>query len=211
MPKARPNRLERVAVGVAVLRRERESPWLRSRMAQPKRIAVLMLGMSLSIGGVSEAMQGVHFFVERDPGQREDRSGAGPGHPSRGHDAGVVRLEFVIQTLPDSPGSIRFTQGETLRYGLAEGREECHRKIHRELTIINDSIREQFFSTSMPFGDLIHEKAAKYDVNPALVAAVIEQESKFHSSARSQRGARGLMQLMPKTGRWMGARDLVPS
>jgi soluble lytic murein transglycosylase-like protein len=60
----------------------------------------------------------------------------------------------------------------------------------------------------MPYGDLIHEKAIKYDVDPALVAAVIEQESKFHRTAHSPVGARGLMQLMPRTGRWLGARNL---
>jgi soluble lytic murein transglycosylase-like protein len=73
---------------------------------------------------------------------------------------------------------------------------------------INDAIRRQFFANAMPFGDLIHEKAKKYDVDPILVAAVIEQESKFRSRARSQVGAQGLMQLMPRTGRWMGARNL---
>ncbi|HZF73487.1 MAG TPA: lytic transglycosylase domain-containing protein, partial [Gemmatimonadaceae bacterium] len=50
--------------------------------------------------------------------------------------------------------------------------------------------------------------AAKYDVDPALVAAVVEQESRFRSTARSPVGARGLMQLMPRTGRWLGARNL---
>jgi soluble lytic murein transglycosylase-like protein len=60
----------------------------------------------------------------------------------------------------------------------------------------------------MPFGDLIHAKSQKYDVDPALVAAVMETESRFRKNALSQVGAQGLMQLMPKTGRWMGARNL---
>ena len=73
---------------------------------------------------------------------------------------------------------------------------------------INVAIRKQFFANAVPFGDIIHEKATKYDVDPALVAAVVETESRFKTNARSQVGARGLMQLMPKTGRWMGARNL---
>jgi soluble lytic murein transglycosylase-like protein len=36
----------------------------------------------------------------------------------------------------------------------------------------------------------------------------METESRFHASARSQVGARGLMQLMPRTGRWLGASNL---
>jgi soluble lytic murein transglycosylase-like protein len=79
---------------------------------------------------------------------------------------------------------------------------------HREMARINDAIRKEFFANAVPFGDIIHAKAQKYDVDPALVAAVVETESRFRSNARSQVGARGLMQLMPKTGRWMGARNL---
>jgi soluble lytic murein transglycosylase-like protein len=80
--------------------------------------------------------------------------------------------------------------------------------LHEEIARTFDAIRRQFFSEEIPYGDLIHAKAVKYSVDPALVAAVIEQESKFHRTARSQVGAKGLMQLMPRTGRWMGARDL---
>jgi hypothetical protein len=84
-----------------------------------------------------------------------------------------------------------------------------HRNVFvEEITRLNKVIRSEFFSTAMPYGDIIHQKAKKYDVDPLLVAAVIEQESKFHRTAQSQVGARGLMQLMPRTGRWMGARDL---
>jgi soluble lytic murein transglycosylase-like protein len=37
---------------------------------------------------------------------------------------------------------------------------------------------------------------------------MIQQESRFKPTARSPVGATGLMQLMPKTGKWMGAKDL---
>jgi soluble lytic murein transglycosylase-like protein len=79
---------------------------------------------------------------------------------------------------------------------------------HAEMAKINTVIRQNFFANAVPFGDLIHQKAQKYDVDPALVAAVIETESRFHPQARSAVGARGLMQLMPRTGRWLGAKNL---
>ena len=41
--------------------------------------------------------------------------------------------------------------------------------------------------------------AANYDLDPALLAAVIYQESRFRADARSSSGAIGLMQLMPQT------------
>jgi soluble lytic murein transglycosylase-like protein len=75
------------------------------------------------------------------------------------------------------------------------------------LVLITAEVREEFFRT-LPFGAIIHEKAEKYDIDPALVAAVIETESSFSRTARSPKGALGLMQLMPSTGRWMGARNL---
>lgn len=46
-------------------------------------------------------------------------------------------------------------------------------------------------------------------LDPALVLAVIRQESKFEASARSRSGARGLMQVMPKTGKHMARMSKV--
>lgn len=45
----------------------------------------------------------------------------------------------------------------------------------------------------------IREVAVRYDIQPILVAAIIEAESEFNPRAVSRRGARGLMQLMPGT------------
>lgn len=50
----------------------------------------------------------------------------------------------------------------------------------------------------------VAEVAAKYDISPALLEAVVWQESRWNPNAVSPVGARGLTQLMPGTARMMG-------
>ncbi|SFM34723.1 lytic transglycosylase domain-containing protein [Marinobacter zhejiangensis] len=52
-----------------------------------------------------------------------------------------------------------------------------------------------------PYQSEIQTAAREYDVDPALVRAVIHAESAFNSQAVSPKGAQGLMQLMPGTAR----------
>jgi|HubBroStandDraft_2_1064218.scaffolds.fasta_scaffold01964_3 soluble lytic murein transglycosylase-like protein len=54
---------------------------------------------------------------------------------------------------------------------------------------------------------MIKLSAADYDVDPALIEAIIENESGFDPHATSSAGARGLMQLMPQTADALGVRD----
>jgi len=50
----------------------------------------------------------------------------------------------------------------------------------------------------------VHELAARFDLSPALIEAVVWQESRWRAQAVSPVGARGLAQLMPGTAREMG-------
>jgi soluble lytic murein transglycosylase len=49
------------------------------------------------------------------------------------------------------------------------------------------------------YEEIVRGHAQHYDLEPALLAAVIYQESKFKADAKSSSGAIGLMQLLPTT------------
>src|SRR5512143_4200942 len=53
----------------------------------------------------------------------------------------------------------------------------------------------------------IQQVAVTYQLEPALLHAVISAESGYNPQARSPKGARGLMQLMPATARRFGVSD----
>jgi soluble lytic murein transglycosylase len=61
-----------------------------------------------------------------------------------------------------------------------------------------------------PERDLIEREAAKFDLDPFLLAGLIRQESGFAAGARSRAGAVGAMQLMPATARELARRLQVP-
>ena len=50
---------------------------------------------------------------------------------------------------------------------------------------------------------LVYSAAEEFDVPQAMILAVIRAESDFYPDATSSVGARGLMQLMPDTFRWI--------
>lgn len=108
-----------------------------------------------------------------------------------------TRMDWFRDAAPDSVGFLQSLWGA----GAADAEEPA-------LALMTEEVRAQFFH-GIPFGDIIHAKAMKYQVDPALVAAIVEVESGFATEALSPRGAVGLMQLRPSTGKWMGARNLV--
>lgn len=61
-----------------------------------------------------------------------------------------------------------------------------------------------FLTTNYPIGykSMILEYSKEYNLDPYLVASIINVESKFDKDAISQKDARGLMQISPSTGKW---------
>ena len=56
------------------------------------------------------------------------------------------------------------------------------------------------------YSSIVRQQSREKGLDPALVAAVIYQESRFHSNARSSSGAVGLMQLKPETAEGIALR-----
>ncbi|MFZ0333388.1 MAG: lytic transglycosylase domain-containing protein [Candidatus Acidiferrales bacterium] len=56
--------------------------------------------------------------------------------------------------------------------------------------------------------NLVNAAAARNDLDPALVQAVIQAESNWNPYAVSRKGAFGLMQLIPSTAERYGVRDV---
>jgi soluble lytic murein transglycosylase-like protein len=74
--------------------------------------------------------------------------------------------------------------------------KSSHIQHHRSVITERDRIEES-----------IQKAAAKYNLPPGLIRAVIRAESNFQADAVSRAGARGLMQLMPATARELGVTD----
>jgi soluble lytic murein transglycosylase-like protein len=72
-----------------------------------------------------------------------------------------------------------------------------YRRVLRDTTISKSGTLTSRYS----YDDLIRSASDRYSIDADLIRAVIKNESDFNSAARSNKGAMGLMQLMPDTAR----------
>ncbi len=115
------------------------------------------------------------------------------------NDAASFELSRLRRSFADTP--------ETL-YELAEqmhanGRTQNAISIGRELERLRGQWDQRLLRIvyPLPFEQIIETEARLQGIDPYLAAALIRQESGFNPRATSVAGARGLMQIMPRTGR----------
>ena len=53
---------------------------------------------------------------------------------------------------------------------------------------------------------IVNKYSYEYNLDPLLVLAVIKTESNFNTEAESNKGAKGLMQIMDSTGEWIASK-----
>ena len=76
------------------------------------------------------------------------------------------------------------------------------------LRIPFDSMPSRFWQKlfPMPYETYLRSRSKPHKLDPYWVAALIRQESEFNPDAISRAGARGLMQIMPETGKGLARR-----
>jgi soluble lytic murein transglycosylase-like protein len=113
--------------------------------------------------------------------------------------ANAPRARADVYYTTDADGTVHFTSAATpgAKLFVAAG------PIERLRTEPRPGVRARLDRDGQ-YEDLVARYAKQYDVDPALVRAVIRAESGFNRHAVSPKGARGLMQLMPATARKHG-------
>lgn len=173
-----------------------------------KKYATYALGASLALGGIGAPLKMIQYS------KGGDAKGPQPAAtvPIDGELAGDIEAAQSIakQVAGGVTGGVQAAVS-----GAVEGVETAAQVPLRvasaapqTLKLVSEQVRQDFFHKEVPFGSIIYREAKKNNLRPELVAAVVQAESKFKPTARSGAGAIGLMQLVPRTGRWMGAQDL---
>ncbi|MBN2374179.1 lytic transglycosylase domain-containing protein [bacterium] len=114
-----------------------------------------------------------------------------------------------------------FFSGKKIYHGEINTGQMEQRTYKFEITNIKSSqvsekqvLEKQGSGNKQPLGNenlyqsIITDAAEKHDVDPALIKAIIMAESGYDPAAISEKGAVGLMQLMPATAYSLGVKDL---
>jgi soluble lytic murein transglycosylase-like protein len=100
-----------------------------------------------------------------------------------------------VYVYKDKSGVLTFTNVPS-HSGYRRILRESNNQTSSSATVLNAS-----------YDGLIRTAAGRYNIDADLVRAVIRAESDFNAAARSQKGAMGLMQLMPDTARLHNVSD----
>src|SRR5437868_11077867 len=83
----------------------------------------------------------------------------------------------------------------------------------RSIQAADRTVRTHNFSLRypMPYREVFTEYAKAYELDESWILGIVRQESRFITDARSAAGAAGLMQVMPRTARFIAQRIRLPN
>src|SRR5574341_634470 len=136
----------------------------------------------------------------------QDEVAAAAANPGLARSLELIRLGIRIEGVREWLFTIRpFDDVQLLAASeLAKRNGVYDRAIHtadRTVRLHNFTLRYP-----VPYHDVIREYAASHGVDEAWVLGLVRQESRFNTDARSGAGAAGLMQVMPRTARYVAAK-----
>jgi soluble lytic murein transglycosylase-like protein len=172
-----------------------------------KKYATWALGGALAIGGMGIPMKVGTMLSDTKTASTAQLAGDTPEKETTRQIA--ADLSTAQQIASQVAGGVTAATQDVAKTVAPTAVAEQVAEAPAKMKVVTEDVKRAFFQKQVPFGSLIYNEAKKNNLPPELVAAVAHTESKFKPTARSHAGAQGLMQLVPRTGRWMGARNLM--
>ena len=107
----------------------------------------------------------------------------------------IAVFGFIVFHMNEVDASTSFSSSEHLQE-LADAR--ISESIHSHMGLYSTGISHD---DELALANAIVEQSRVYGIDPYLVMAVIKTESTFNSRARSNKGAMGIMQILPSTAK----------
>lgn len=131
-------------------------------------------------------------------------------------DSTILQSDSLISSAPLDSMSVWYTNSRSGRMmkQINEWIKEWHESEDylnsKDIYLENYSpFRKSRTGALSPYDDIMKEKADSLGLDWRLICAIAYKESRFHIELQSRRGACGIMQIMPHTGKHMGASDLT--
>ncbi len=189
-------------------------PASRARKPGDLAILVLMAALVVAAGVPAQASDGIVAVTENGHTVYVDGPSATPS-PRPQRSSGLVywsraekRWKRVSPPTPSAMRAARSAAAEVQKFlGSAPERGSQQPLTDQNISPDNREWIGMRAISSAELDKIIADAAARNNVDVNLVRAVIKVESNFDPSARSRKGAMGLMQLMPGTARKLNVSD----
>lgn len=115
-------------------------------------------------------------------------------------------LPLLLVTLLALPCCATTGKQKSEKKGTSASKKEVAKRVKRAGQAKSSNVPKTYKKRETAchkYSDAISEVAKKHGLEPELVMGVVKVESSFNPRCKSRVGARGLMQVMPRTGKHM--------